>query len=183
MLLPMDRPHLPQRPQRGLIPRRRAPGAAAGGCAGLLLVLLATACGQAGLVEAEAPVATAAAAQRLEQTQVRQVGSEVLHASVEVFGIEIATLDSALCREPKGSAMLRTQVEAAPLVKVIRKTSGSATTQLPEPGRLPRSSDYTFRDGDLTRHYAVDYRAGSYGYVYDNGGIEQRTGSDEVPEG
>jgi len=178
MLLPMDRPHLPQ-----LSPRRRGPGAAAGACVGLSLALLTAACGQAGLVEAEAPVAAAVAAQPLEQSQVRQVGSEVLHASVEVFGIEIATLDSALCREPQGSAVLRTQVEAAPLVKVIRKTSGNAMTQLPEPGRLPRSSDYTFRDGDLTRHYAVDYRAGSYGYVYDNGGIEQRTGSDDVPEG
>lgn len=160
---------------------RRGPGAAAGRLAGLALACLG-ACGQAGLVEPEAPVASVGAHQ-LELAAPRQLGSEVLHASVEVFGIEIATLDSALCRLPEGGAVASTQVEAAALVRVVRKTSGQGTTQLPEPGRLPRSSDYTFQDGNLTRHYDVDYRAGSYSYVYDNGGVERLTGTDEVPGG
>jgi hypothetical protein len=162
----------------------RGLGTAAGRVAGLTLAVLASACGQAGLVEAEAPVASATVGTReLELVTPRQLGSEVLHANVELFGIEIATLDSSFCRLPEGGAVAATQVEASPLVKVVRRTSGEATTQLPEPGRLPRSSDYSFRDGDLLRHYGVDYRPGSYSYVYDNGGVERRTGAEDLPEG
>jgi len=108
--------------------------------------------------------------------------SEVLRASVEVFGIEIATLESSLCAPRDGDATLETAVEAAPLVQVIRRTSGEATTEL-TPSVAPRASDYTFRDGDIVRHYQVDYAGGGYSYVYDNGGIERRTGVNEVPEG
>jgi hypothetical protein len=184
MLLPMSLTDLRPRVHRGVYRGWRRRGAAARTFAAFTLAVLTGACGQAGLVEAEAPVASAALGTReLELVTPRQLGSEVLHASVEVFGIEIATLDSAFCRGPEGGAVATTQVEAAPLVKVIRRTSGEATTQLPEPGRLPRSSDYNFRDGDLLRHYGVDYRAGSYSYVYDNGGVERQTGADDLPEG
>jgi Protein of unknown function (DUF3108) len=48
---------------------------------------------------------------------------------------------------------------------------------------VPASSDYTFRDGDIVRHYQVDYRAGGFAYVYDNGGIERRIGNGPIPEG
>jgi hypothetical protein len=172
----MNHPELPPR-VRGILFGWRVPGTAAGA-----LACLALACGRGGVVEVEAPSA-APTARLLELAGVRQPGSEVLHASVDVFGIEIATLDSSLCHLPSGGAVASTRVEAAPLVKVIRKTGGEASTQLPEPGQLPRSSEYTFRDGDLIRHYAVDYRPGSYAYVYDNGGVERRVGTDDVPEG
>jgi hypothetical protein len=152
------------------------------GAAGLLGSLLVAACGQAGLVEAEAPVSAAAEARPLELARARQPSSEVLHASVEVFGLRIASLDSSLCKVPSGGAIAATQVEASPLVKVIRKTSGGATTLLQGPGQGPASSEYTFHDGDLMRHYAVDYRAGGYSYVYDNGGIERQSGADDLPE-
>lgn len=146
---------------------------------GLAGALGSVACGQAGMIEPETPAAVshplvAAPSARLE--------SEVLRASVEVFGLEVATLESSLCAVRDGGATMATEVEAAPLVKVIRSTSGAAKTELVAPGTAPRSSDYTFRDGDIVRHYQVDYRSGAYSYVYDNGGVERRTGVNAVPE-
>lgn len=155
--------------------RRRIGAACLAGAASLL-----AACGQAGLVEPEAPIGLA----RLLEPGAPRPGApeEVLRASVEVFGLEIATIESARCGRPAEGATIETQVDAAPLVRVVRRTSGEARTELLGPG-MPRSSDYTFRDGDVIRHYKVDYRAGGYAYVYDNGGIEQRAGHSDVPEG
>jgi len=151
------------------------------GIAGLLGALGAAACGQAGVIEPEAP--TAAVNHRLAAPARARLETEVLRASVEVFGIEIATLESSLCAPSDASASLETAVAAAPLVEIIRRTSGEAKTELVAAGRAPRSSDYTFRDGDIVRHYQVDYRDGAYAYVYDNGGVERRTGVNEIPEG
>src|SRR5688572_19549227 len=93
------------------------------GVAGVALafgsVLGTAACGQAGLVEPESP---AGASQRLLATSSARLESEQLRASVEVFGIEVATLESSLCAERDAGATMETEVEAAPLVKVIRST-------------------------------------------------------------
>jgi hypothetical protein len=132
------------------------------------------------MIEPETP---AAVSHQLVAPPRARIASEVLHASVEVFGIEIATLQSSLCAVRDAGATMETEVEAAPLVNVIRRTSGAAKTELLAPGAAPRASDYTFRDGDIVRHYQVDYRSGGYAYVYDNGGVERRTGVNEVPEG
>src|SRR5689334_5233974 len=113
---------------------------------GLMGLLCATGCTHAGVVEAEAPVHSA---RLLEARSAALPGSEVLHASVEVFGLEIATLESSLCAAPKRGATVETEVEAAPLVKIIKRTSGEARTDLLAAGATPRTSDYTFRDGDV----------------------------------
>lgn len=152
-------------------------GMGSAGC-GALALLAALGCGQAGLVEPEVPAPTS---RLLSPPPSARAQGEVLHADVEVFGLRIASLDSSLCRGAGGSVTMATQVEAAPLVKAIRKTSGEATTELS--GVMPASSDYTFRDGDIVRHYQVDYRTGGYAYVYDNGGVERRMGVDGIPEG
>lgn len=158
--------------------RRVACGAGLGVALGS--VLGTAACGQAGLIEPQTP---AAVSHPLVATSSARHESEVLHASVAVFGIEVATIESSLCAVRDAGATMATEVEAAPLVKVIRSTSGEAKTELLAPGAAPRSSEYTFRDGDIVRHYQVDYRSGAYAYVYDNGGVERRTGVNDVPEG
>jgi hypothetical protein len=110
--------------------------------------------------------------------------SEILHAEVELFGLQIAALESSFCpASTDGPATVETRVTAAPLVNVIRHTSGDAKTELAELFPVPQSSEYHFRDGDLLRHYEVQYRAGGYEYAYDNGGPERRTGQSAVPEG
>lgn len=152
-----------------------------GWIAGVGGLLGALACGQAGVIEPDLPAA--AVQRRLAAPASSRLASEVLRASVEVFGIEIATLESSLCAARGAGATLETEVEAAPLVQIIRRTSGEAKTELVEAGAAPRVSDYTFRDGDIVRHYQVDYREGAYAYVYDNGGVERRTGVNEIPEG
>jgi uncharacterized protein DUF3108 len=146
----------------------------------LLALSLSLACGQAGLIEAEAPLQ---ANRPLLRDGAVRMKSEVLRASVELFGIQIATLESAWCAAPAHGPSIQTRVEASPLVKVIRRTGGEARTDLDAEGGAARTSDYTFRDGDLIRHYKVDYRAGGYSYVYDNGGVERRVGANDVPEG
>jgi hypothetical protein len=158
-------------------PRRRLFGLGSGGC-GVIGLLGALGCGQAGVVEPEVPVRES---RLLSPAVSARAQGEVLRANVEIFGLRIASLDSSLCRAADGSATMTTEVEAAPLVKAIRKTSGEAKTELS--GVMPASSDYTFRDGDIVRHYQVDYRTGGYAYVYDNGGVERRTGVDGIPEG
>ncbi len=169
----------PRLGSRGLLPRVIGCGRAAAVALGLVALLGASACGQAGVVEPEVPVQ----ASRLLTAPSRPAKSETLRASVEAFGLEIATLESASCTAPNGGATIETEVDAAPLVKVIRRTSGEAKTELSSAGAAPTTSDYTFRDGDVVRHYQVDYGAGSYAYVYDNGGVQRRTGVNEVPGG
>lgn len=159
-------------------PGRRTRGRLGGMALGLLL---ASACGQTGLVEPEAPVASLRAP--LEADRTDGLPPEVLQAKVEVYGLSIATLESTVCPGERGALTVATDVDAAPLVKIVKRTSGEARTELLGPSLSPRSSDYTFRDGDVVRHYAVDYRSGGYSYVYDNGGVESRRGSDDVPEG
>jgi len=78
---------------------------------------------------------------------------------------------------------MQTSVTSAPIVSVIRRTSGEAKTELSELSPAPRASEYNFRDGDLLRHYRVEYGAGNYQYAYDNGGPQTLTGTNEVPEG
>jgi Protein of unknown function (DUF3108) len=157
---------------RGLLGRVRL-GVAALGLSGSL------ACGQAGLVEPEVPVQHS---HLLAASASGRVRAEVLHANVEVLGLEIASLDSTTCTVASGGATVETQVEPAALVKAFRSSGGQARTELGS-GVVPASSDYTFRDGDIVRHYQVDYRAGGYAYVYDNGGIERRPGNNSIPEG
>jgi hypothetical protein len=155
---------------------------ALGRLGGLTLALLvSSACAQTGLVEPEAPVASLQVPLAADRTD--GLPPEMLEAKVEVFGLPIATLESALCPGERGGLTVATDVDAAPIVKIVKRTSGEARAELLGPGLSPRSSDYTFRDGDVVRHYAVDYRAGGYSYVYDNGGVESRRGSDDVPEG
>lgn len=181
MLPTMARPESPpSRLSSRCVRRFRRVGSVGRLAVALGAVLGTAACGQASVIEPEAP---AAASHRLIAASSARHESEVLRASVEVFGIEVATLESSLCAVRDVGATMETEVEAAPLVKVIRSTSGQAKTELLGPGAAPRSSDYTFRDGDIVRHYQVDYRSGAYAYVYDNGGVERRTGVNEVPEG
>lgn len=109
---------------------------------------------------------------------------EVLRAEVEVFGLQIGTLKSSRC-PPTAQALgtMETSVTSAPIVNVIRRTSGEARTELSELSPAPHASEYNFRDGDLLRHYRVEYGAGNYQYAYDNGGPQTLTGRNEVPEG
>lgn len=107
---------------------------------------------------------------------------EVLRAEVEAFGLQIASLQSSLCPATlRSPGSIETRVTSAPLVNVIRRTSGEAKTQLSE--LSAGASEYNFRDGDLLRHYQVEYGAGTYTYAYDNGGPQQITGHNAVPEG
>jgi uncharacterized protein DUF3108 len=163
--------------------RPRTPGGRARGRLSRLALglLMTSACGQTSLVEPDAPIATLRAP--LEADRTDGLPPEVLAAKVEVYGLPIATLESALCPGERGGLTVATDVDAAPLVKIVKRTSGEARTELLGPSLSPRSSDYTFRDGDMVRHYSVDYRTGGYSYVYDNGGVESRRGSDDVPEG
>jgi uncharacterized protein DUF3108 len=109
--------------------------------------------------------------------------AEKLQARIDLFGIRLASLESTLCHsEPDLPATLETRVTAAPLLNVIRTVGGEAKTELSE-SQAPLSSEYHFREGDILRHYQVNYREGTYTYVYDNGGASQLTGEDAVPEG
>jgi hypothetical protein len=162
---------------RGAVRRRFERIALAGVALGWLAVL---GCGQAGLVEPAVPIQPS---RLLEAPVSGRVQAEVLHASVEVFGLEIANLESTTCLAARGGAVLETEVEPAALLEAIRSTGGAAKTEIQSAGVVPTSSEYTFRDGEIVRHYQVDYRAGGYAYVYDNGGVERRTGNNPIPEG
>jgi hypothetical protein len=164
-------------PTRALAPRRRRHWLP------LVCALLSSfGCGSGAVMHAEAPdpqgrlLTAPSRAARLVDT------SEVLRAEVEVFGLQIGTLESSLCpATAQALGTMETSVKSAPIVSVVRRTSGEAKTELSE--LSPRASEYNFRDGDLLRHYRVEYGAGNYQYAYDNGGPQTLTGTNEVPEG
>lgn len=114
----------------------------------------------------------------------QQAAPELLQADIEVFGLALASLESARCpRTMDRPLTVQTRVTAAPVVKVVRRTSGDARTEFDPETAGPTSSDYNLRDGDLLRHYRVEHEDGSFAYAYDNGGPGSRRGRDRVPEG
>jgi hypothetical protein len=105
---------------------------------------------------------------------------ELLKAEVELFGLPLGGLESAICPHADGVTM-STHVEPAALVSALHRSGGSARTELSPVG--PSLSEYFIQDGSLLRHYRIDHRPGSFGYLYDNGGAAHRTGHEGVPEG
>jgi hypothetical protein len=108
--------------------------------------------------------------------------AELLEADVELFGLPLGHLASALC-PGEDSTTIETHVEPAALVKVLHRSGGDARTEFAALSPSPRVSDYHIQDGDLLRHYRVDHKDGAFDYLYDNGGEAQRTGHGRVPEG
>lgn len=141
------------------------------------------ACGRDALPDAAVP---ATGAHLLESTPTLRAaaGPETLRANVELFGVELGTIETSACPDTAGRvSTVESHVASAALVNILRRTSGDARTLLYPGSQAPASSEYHFHDGDLLRHYRVAYRAGSYEYSYDNGGLGQQTGRDSVPEG
>ncbi len=144
---------------------------------------LSMACGQSSIVEPAAPVSEG----RLLELPVGAVTNqkeELLHARLELFGLGLATVQSSVCPAgPEGPLTVSTRVEPAALVKVVKRAGGDARTEISAFSVAPSASEYHFRDGDLLRHYQVEYGPGGYDYVYDNGGVGRRAGHLPVPEG
>jgi hypothetical protein len=108
-------------------------------------------------------------------------GSETLSAEVEVLGLRLGTLQSSRCTL-HGATQIETHLAPIPLVNALHRSGGDARTVF-GPSSMPLSSEYHIQDGDLLRHYQVQYRTGAYEYVYDNGGRAKNRGRESVPEG
>jgi uncharacterized protein DUF3108 len=145
-------------------------------------LLLALGCGQSALREPLDPAQPQGSLLELPPRAVSQAG-EVLHAQVELLGLQLGTLETSSC-PARGAlpATMQTQITGASLVNFIRKVGGDARTELAA-SRSPRVSEYNFREGDILRHYRVEYQPGRFHYLYDNGGQATRTGQGSVPEG
>lgn len=109
--------------------------------------------------------------------------SERLQASVQLFGIPLAELQSDICSRDSGAASVHTRVVANSVFRALRSGSGEARTELLAGLHEPLVSDYRFVEGDVLRHYEVSHQPGRYQYVYDNGGRASRKGRIQVPEG
>jgi hypothetical protein len=175
----MPRIHVPTQPSLARHARAASAVRGLGLCAGMLL---ASACGQSALSEPADPGRPQGRLLPLPDEGKRQSG-EVLHAQVELLGLRLGTLETASC-PARGQlpATVETQITGASLVNLIRKVGGDAKTEL-SGSRAPRWSEYNFREGDILRHYRVEYQPGRYDYLYDNGGEASRTGQGDVPEG
>lgn len=164
------------RPHDGLRAYRRL-----GLWAGVLLML--TACARDAVIESVDPDV---GGHLLEPGGSRDLGqkSEVLRAEIELLGLALASMESHRCPAlDDRPASIETRVDAAPLVRAIRRTSGEARTVFGGETAAPTRSDYVMRDGSLLRHYLVDHAEGRFDYSYDNGGAHSRRGHDDVPEG
>jgi hypothetical protein len=145
-------------------------------------LLLAIACGQSAVREPLDPARPQGSLLALPARAVLPTG-EVLRAKVELLGLQLGTLETSSCpaRAPLPATM-QTQITGASLVNFIRKVGGDGRTEL-SGSRAPRVSEYNFREGDILRHYRVEYQPGRFDYSYDNGGEATRTGQGSVPEG
>jgi hypothetical protein len=149
----------------------------------VLLLVLTVACSRDAVLEAPD---FGPGGHLLEPGSVRDLGreSEVLRGEIELFGLSLASLESARCPARDGRAgSMETRVEPAALVRAIRRTSGEARTHFAGETAAPTRSDYVMRDGALMRHYLVEHGEGRFDYSYDNGGSLSRRGHDDVPEG
>jgi hypothetical protein len=107
--------------------------------------------------------------------------SETLAAEVEVLGLRLGTLESARCTL-RDATQVETHLAPIPLVNALHRSGADARTVF-GPSYTPLTSEYHIQDGDLLRHYQVQYRVGAYEYVYDNGGRAKNRGRESVPEG
>jgi hypothetical protein len=78
---------------------------------------------------------------------------------------------------------MATRVKPSSLVKLVRRTGGSARTELAPESQAARTSEYEMNEGDLVRHYELEHHPGGFEYSYDNGGAARRNGRGTVPEG
>lgn len=117
----------------------------------------------------------------VEPTAAQARRSETLVAQVEVLGLRLGTLESSRCTL-RGTTQIETRLAPIALVNALHRSGGDARTVF-GPNHAPLSSEYHIQDGDLLRHYQVQYRAGAFEYVYDNGGRAKTRGREAVPDG
>jgi hypothetical protein len=108
------------------------------------------------------------------------LGSETLSADVDVLGLRLGTLESSRCTL-RGTTQIETQLAPIALVNALHRSGGDARTVL-GPSHAPLLSEYHIQDGDLLRHYRVQYRTGAFEYVYDNGGRAKTHAREAIPE-
>lgn len=147
------------------------------------MLLLGPACTQDVLVEPRVPDGEGQLLEPAPSATSHVLGRpERLAARVDLLGIELASLESELCPQASDTPVVVTRVTPSSLVQLIRRTGGTARTELARGSFAARSSEYEMLEGDLVRHYVVEHEPGRFRYSYDNRGKMSQTGSDAVPE-
>jgi len=90
--------------------------------------------------------------------------AERIESEVELLGLRMGKMVLDFC---PADSLITTTIEASPLVRLVRRLSGTATTHLSNGGLTPERSIVEVHDGDKTRRYRVVYRDTGFEYEYE----------------
>jgi hypothetical protein len=162
-------PDTPCRPVATWAVRRMQSGALAG-------VSLFAALGCSGSSLTGSAAGADAALRRIEMREPVTV-AERIESDVELLQLPMGTMVLDVCPADR---LLTTTIEASPLVRLVRKLSGTATTRLSADGLTPEQTEVRVLDGSETRTYRVTYTVGGFDYEYENAQHVTRRGRREI---
>jgi hypothetical protein len=90
--------------------------------------------------------------------------AERIESEVELLGLQMGRMVLDFC---PADSLIRTTIEASPLVRLVRRLSGTATTYLSGGGLTPERSSVEVHDGDKTRTYRIEYTGTGFEYEYE----------------
>lgn len=90
--------------------------------------------------------------------------AERIESEVELLGLQMGKMVLDFC---PADSLINTTIEASPLVRLVRRLSGTATTHLSGGGLTPKRSSVEVHDGDKTRTYRIVYTGTGFEYEYE----------------
>lgn len=84
-----------------------------------------------------------------------------------LLGVPVGDVVMELC--PKNAtreAIMETRIQAAALIRAVRRIGGNARTTLSSDGASPTKTQVSVLDGEKTRAYLIQYQPGSFDFEY-----------------
>jgi hypothetical protein len=103
--------------------------------------------------------------------------AERIESDVELLELPMGTLVLDVCPADR---LLSATIEASPLVRLVRKLAGTATTRMSGDGLTPEQTEVRVFDGSKTRTYRISYTPGGFDYEYENAQHETKRGRSEL---
>jgi hypothetical protein len=98
--------------------------------------------------------------------------AERIESDVELLGLRMGQMVLDVC---PADALITTTIQASPLVRLVRRLSGTATTHLSQDGLTPERSSVRVYDGDETRTYRIVYTDAGFEYGHErSSGVVER---------
>jgi hypothetical protein len=106
--------------------------------------------------------------------------AERIEGDVELLGLPMGKMVLDVC---PADGLITTTIQASPLVRLVRRLSGTATTHLSPASLTPERSSVRVYDGDETRTYRIVYTDSGFEYGHERSSGKVERGRKDVAGG